>query len=54
MKTATHQSVLEAVDEALTEEREPMRAMERVVAILKRDMPSYTWVGIYLLRRRAA
>jgi GAF domain-containing protein len=49
MKTATHQSVLEGVDEALTEEREPTRAMERVVAILKREMPSYTWVGIYLL-----
>ncbi len=23
--------------------------MERAVAILKREMPSYTWVGIYLL-----
>ena len=49
MKTGTHQSVLESVDEALAEEREPTRALERVVAILKREMPSYTWVGIYLL-----
>jgi len=49
MKTGTEQSVLATVEAALIEAREPTHAMERVVAILKREMPSYTWVGIYLL-----
>src|SRR3954470_23175636 len=39
-----------ATIEALTrEERDPRRAMERVVDVLKREMPHYTWVGIYVL-----
>ena len=30
-------------------ERDAQRVMQSVVDILKRDMPHYTWVGIYLL-----
>jgi len=49
MKTETPQAVLAEIDEALRSERDPTRVMEHVVAVLKREMPSYTWVGIYLL-----
>jgi L-methionine (R)-S-oxide reductase len=49
MKTDTQQTVLARIDEELATERDRTRAMERVVAILKREMPAYTWVGIYLL-----
>jgi L-methionine (R)-S-oxide reductase len=49
MKTGTQQTVLSGVEEALIAEPDRTRAMERVVAILKHQMPSYTWVGIYLL-----
>ena len=49
MKTDTQRTVLASVEDAVASERDDARAMERVVAILKREMPSYTWVGIYLL-----
>jgi L-methionine (R)-S-oxide reductase len=49
MKTETQQTVLASVEDALLAESDRTRAMEQVVAILKREMPSYTWVGIYLL-----
>ena len=49
MKTETQQTVLAHVEDALASERDVARGMERIVAILKREMPSYTWVGIYLL-----
>ena len=49
MKTEMPQTVVANVEDALTSEHDVSRAMERVVAILKREMPSYTWVGIYLL-----
>jgi len=49
MATETLHAVLAKVEDALASERDGTRAMERVVAILKREMPSYTWVGIYLL-----
>lgn len=49
MKTEVEDSVLAKVDEALTGATNRTQAMERVVAILKREMPAYTWVGIYLL-----
>lgn len=49
MKTEKQQTVLASVEDAVASERDDARAMERVVAILKREMPSYTWVGIYLL-----
>ena len=31
------------------QERDPERAMKSAVELLKREMPHYTWVGIYLL-----
>src|SRR5690348_16438460 len=37
------------VADAIASERDPQRAMQRVVAILKREMPHYNWVGIYVL-----
>jgi L-methionine (R)-S-oxide reductase len=49
MTTETQQAVLAEIDEALRSERDPTRVMEHVVAVLKREMPAYTWVGIYLL-----
>lgn len=49
MKTEIPQTVVANVEDALTSEHDVSHALERVVAILKREMPSYTWVGIYLL-----
>ena len=49
MKTEVGNSVLAKVDEALSATIDRTQAMERVVAILKREMAAYTWVGIYLL-----
>ena len=49
MKTDVGSSVLTKVGEALTNVVDRTQAMERVVAILKSEMPEYTWVGIYLL-----
>ena len=49
MQAPTHEVVLASVRTAVLAEPDRSRAMERAVAILKRDMPSYTWVGIYLL-----
>ena len=49
MKTDMQRTVLTSVEDAVASERDATRAMERVVAILKSEMPSYTWVGIYLL-----
>ena len=49
MTTETQQAVLAEIDKALSSERDPTRVMEQVVAVLKREMPAYTWVGIYLL-----
>ena len=49
MKARTQEGVLESVRTAVLAETNRDRAMERAVAILKRDMPAYTWVGIYLL-----
>src|ERR1044071_8696233 len=49
MKMDRQASVLTRVEQALTTEGDSTAAMERIVAILKQEMPSYTWVGIYLL-----
>lgn len=49
MKTDTQPKALEKIEDALASEPDAARAMERVVAILKTEMPLYTWVGIYLL-----
>jgi len=49
MGVDTHAPTLANIGAAIGEERDPRRAMERVVEILKREMPHYTWVGIYVL-----
>jgi L-methionine (R)-S-oxide reductase len=49
MKIDRQESVLTRVEQALTTDGNGTAAMERIVAILKEEMPSYTWVGIYLL-----
>jgi L-methionine (R)-S-oxide reductase len=49
MNTEIQRTVLASVEDAVASERDDARAMERVVAILKSEMPSYSWVGIYLL-----
>jgi GAF domain-containing protein len=49
MNTASHESVLSQVRTAIAPERDPSRAMERAVAVLKHELPHYTWVGIYVL-----
>ena len=49
MSVDTHDQTLANIDDLIRAERDPERAMERVVEILKREMPHYTWVGIYLL-----
>ncbi len=49
MNTHTHEGVLASLTAALRAESDPRSAMERAVAILHLELPSYTWVGIYLL-----
>jgi GAF domain-containing protein len=49
VEATTQEGVLASVRTAVLAETDRHRAMERAVAILKRDMPNYTWVGIYLL-----
>src|SRR4051794_9843583 len=49
MGVDTHAPTLANIGAAIGEERDPGRAMERVVEALKREMPHYTWVGIYVL-----
>src|SRR3954452_10496928 len=44
-----HDATLANIEAVTREERDPGRAMERVVEALKREMPHYTWVGIYVL-----
>src|SRR4026208_1658792 len=49
MNTQTHEDVLASLSAAVGVESDPRSARECAVAILKRELPSYTWVGIYLL-----
>ena len=49
MDARTQEGVLASVRAAVLAETDRHRAMERALAILKQDMPTYTWVGIYLL-----
>src|SRR3954469_25522153 len=49
MHVETQQRTLALVEDALRSAPHPEVAMERVVGILEREMPHYTWVGIYLL-----
>lgn len=44
-----HDAVLEQITKALDAEPDITQGMERTVAILKSQLPDYSWVGIYLL-----
>jgi L-methionine (R)-S-oxide reductase len=48
-QTRPHEDALAVVTAAIRDEADASRAMERVVQLLKQKLPSYTWVGIYLL-----
>lgn len=49
MEMNTPEAVLANVATAVAAETDPQRTMERVVAVLKQQIPGYTWVGIYVL-----
>jgi L-methionine (R)-S-oxide reductase len=49
MAVDAHDQTLANIDDAIRTERDPERAMRRVLEVLKHQMPHYTWVGIYLL-----
>ena len=49
MSVDTYGDTLATIDDATRENGDPQRVMAQVVAILKREMPHYSWVGIYLL-----
>src|SRR5215210_3169710 len=49
MTTDTDDAVLASVRTAMEGERDADRAMQHVVAALKRQFPAYSWVGIYIL-----
>ena len=44
-----HEDALASITAAIRDEADIRRAMERAVLVLKQEVPSYTWVGIYLL-----
>jgi L-methionine (R)-S-oxide reductase len=47
--TTTYEAVLAEILSAIAAEPETARALVRVVDVLKARMPTYSWVGIYLL-----
>jgi L-methionine (R)-S-oxide reductase len=49
MAVDTHDNTLAQVGDAIRNQRDPRRALQHVVDILKREVQHYTWVGIYLL-----
>ena len=49
MNTQPHDSVLGRITTVTGAEPDAHRAMERAIAVLKHDLPAYSWVGIYLL-----
>jgi L-methionine (R)-S-oxide reductase len=49
MTTIDHEQVIHEIGTAIDRERGATRAMEAAVRLLKRRMPDYHWVGIYLL-----
>ena len=46
---SSHDDLLREITRQIQAERDPERAMTVAVATLKRRMPDYSWVGIYLL-----
>jgi L-methionine (R)-S-oxide reductase len=49
MQAHTHDAVLSKVRTAVESGADAARAMERTVAVLKQEIPGYSWVGIYLV-----
>jgi GAF domain-containing protein len=49
MPAPTQEQTLTEITNVTRAEADSQRAMKSAVAILKRDIPHYTWVGIYLL-----
>ena len=45
----SHDEVLSTICEQISSEPDASRAMTRAVGTLKKTMPGYSWVGIYLL-----
>ena len=45
----SHDEVLATIREQIAGDRDASRAMTAAVATLKKTMPDYSWVGIYLL-----
>jgi L-methionine (R)-S-oxide reductase len=48
-QSAAHAAILAAVRVAIGSAPDSARAMERTVALLKQEIPDYTWVGIYVV-----
>jgi L-methionine (R)-S-oxide reductase len=46
---SSHDTLLDDITRQIQTEPDPERAMAAAVATLKRRMPDYSWVGIYLL-----
>lgn len=46
---SSHDVVLSEITRQIRDEPDPTRAMRAAVGTLKRTMPDYAWVGIYLL-----
>jgi GAF domain-containing protein len=49
MQADTQQRTLATIEDAVRGAPDPQHAMKRVVEILQRERPHYTWAGIYLL-----
>ena len=49
MHSDAHHAVLTKVNAALAPGTDAVGAMERAVAVLKQEIPDYSWVGIYLV-----
>lgn len=49
MTTTTYEAVLGEIKAAVVQEPDRTVALTRTVEILKTRMPTYTWVGVYLL-----
>ena len=45
----SHDEVLSTIREQISSERDASRALSRTVGTLKKTMPDYSWVDIYLL-----
>jgi L-methionine (R)-S-oxide reductase len=49
MNTPAHAAVLDRIRGEVATETDPCTVLTRTVAVLKEEIPEYTWVGIYLL-----